>query len=70
MFVGNAASSFAGALYVKQTNVTWGGTNDTADWAMLIADTITVVGNAVMPGEGSFNNGAMTPPTRKVTLLE
>ena len=70
MFVGNAASSFAGALYFKQTNVTWGGTSDTADWAMLIADTITVVGNAVMPGEGSFNNGAMTPPTRKVTLLE
>ena len=69
-FVGNAASIFAGALYFKETNVTWGGTNDTADWGMLVADTITVVGNAVIPAEGSFNNSDMTPPTRKVTLLE
>ena len=68
--VGNAASIFAGALYFRQTNVTWGGTNDSADWTMLVADTITVEGNALVPAEGSFNNGAMTPPTRKVTLLE
>ena len=68
--VGNAASTFAGALYFKQTNVTWGGTNDTGDWTLLVADTITVEGNAVIPANSDFNNGAMTPPTRKVTLLE
>ena len=68
--VGNATSIFGGALYFKQTNVTWGGTNDSADWTMLVADTINVVGNAVMPADPDWNSGAMTPPTRKVTLLE
>ncbi len=69
-FVGNAVSIFGGALYFKQTNVTWGGSNDSADWTMLVADTIDVVGNAVMPADPDWNSGAMTPPTRKVTLLE
>ena len=69
-FTGTGTISLGGALYFKETNVTWGGTSDAADWAMIVADTITVDGNAVVPGEGSFNNGDMTPPTRKVTLLE
>ncbi len=68
--VGNANTIFGGALYFKQTSVTWGGTNDAADWTMLVADTITVVGNAMMPADPDWNSGAMTPPTRKVTLLE
>ena len=37
---------------------------------MIIADTINVSGNAMVPGEGAFNGGDMTPATRKVTLLE
>ena len=67
--VGNASSSFAGALYFKQTNVTWGGTNDTLAWNMIIANTIDVQGNAVAAGT-NVNGSPMTPPTRKVTLLE
>ena len=69
-FAGTATMDLGGALYFKQTNVTWAGTTDGAAWSMIIADTITVDGSAVIPGEGSFNDGDITPPTRKVTLLE
>ncbi len=68
--VGDASSTFYGALYFKETNVTWAGGNTSPDWNMIIADTITVTGNAEVVGEGSFNNGTISPPTRKVTLLE
>ena len=59
--VGDANSVFKGVLYFKQTNVTFGGSNSSAEWTMLVADTITASGNAVVPAEGSFNDGDMLP---------
>ena len=70
MFVGSSASAFGGALYFKETQVTYGGAANTADWAMIIADTIDVVGTAFVPGDASINTGDILPPTRKVTLME
>ena len=69
-FTGSAQMSLGGALYFKETKVTWAGTSLATDWTMIIADTITVVGDAQVPADADWSFSEMAPPTRKVTLLE
>ena len=69
IFAGNALSYFLGAIYAPTAHVAWRGSNDTVDWNMIVANTIEVSGNAVVSG-GNFNGGPVSPPTRKVTLVE
>ncbi len=68
--IGSATSTFGGALYFKETTITYGGEGTSASCGMVVADRITVVGNALVPGDDAFNTSTMTPPTRKVTLME
>ena len=70
MIIGSATSTFGGALYFKETTITYGGSGTSSGWGMVVADRIVVVGNALVPGDEALNDGGMTPPTRKVTLLE
>jgi Flp pilus assembly protein TadG len=67
---GSAQMSLGGALYFKETNVTWAGTSLATNWTMIISDTITVVGDAQVPADADWSFSEMAPPTRKVTLLE
>ena len=69
-FAGSAEMSLGGALYFKQTNVTWAGTSLATNWTMIVSDTITVTGDAKVQADTDWNTGSMSPPTRKVTLLE
>ena len=69
-FTGTSTLDLGGALYFKETRLFWGGTTSGAQWTMLVADSITTVGNALVPADPNWNSGAMTPPGRKVTLLE
>ena len=67
-FGGNQTSVFGGAVYTPSSQVRWAGTGDSADWTMVIADTIKVVGNAIVPGQ-RINTGNANP-FLKVTLVE
>ena len=69
-FTGSAQMSLGGALYFKETNVTWAGTSLATNWTMIVTDTITVTGDAQVPADPDWSFSAMSPPTRKVTLLE
>ena len=70
VITGTSTLDLAGALYFKETKLTWGGTTSGSDWTMLVADKIQTNGAAVVPADPDWFNSAMTPPTRKVTLLE
>jgi hypothetical protein len=65
---GTADSRFVGALYFPSTHLIYSGTSATAAWTILIADTITIEGNAVV--ENDFDRSTVQPPTRLVTLVE
>ncbi len=67
---GDATLDLGGALYFKETLLTWGGNTSGADWTMIVADKIRTVGAAVVHADPDWNSGAITPPVRKVTLLE
>ncbi len=67
-FGGNQTSVFGGAVYTPSSQVRWAGTGDSADWTMVVADTIKVVGNAIVPGQ-RINTGNANP-FLKVTLVE
>ena len=69
-FTGTTQMDLGGALYFSETNVMWGGTSNSVDWTMLVARSISVDGDALVNADTNFNSGAMSPPTRKVTLLE
>ena len=67
-FGGNQTSVFGGAVYTPSSQIRWAGNGDAADWTMVIADTIKIVGNAIIPG-ARLNTGAPNP-FLKVTLVE
>ncbi len=69
IFAGSALSYFLGAIYAPTAHVAWRGTNGTVDWNMIVANTIEVSGNAVVSG-GNFDGSPVSPPTRKVALVE
>jgi hypothetical protein len=57
-----------GALYFPSTHVTYAGTSTSSSWNMIVADTITVTGNAVV--QNDFGASDILPPTRLATLVE
>ncbi len=65
---GNSLSGFEGALYMPSTSLTYSGTSDTSNWTMLIADAITVSGNATV--SSNYSLSPVPVPTRKSTLVE
>ena len=67
---GDSTLDLGGALYFKETKLFWGGSTTGSDWTMLVADKIETVGGALVPADPDWFDSAMTPPTRKVTLLE
>jgi hypothetical protein len=65
---GTSDSQFLGALYFPSSTVTWAGTNATTSWTQIIANTITITGNAVV--NGGYSSTTVQPPTRLATLVE
>ena len=65
---GVPGSKFEGALYFPSVHLSLGGTNNSANWTMAIADTIDIQGDARFPGDPDVST--VTPPTRKPTLVE
>jgi len=65
---GTEESYLTGAVYIPSGSVRWSGTSDNADWTMIIADNITITGDAVV--KGGFTSSAIPPPTRKAMLVE
>jgi hypothetical protein len=49
-------------------HVTLGGTNSSASWTMVVADTIDIQGTATVPG--NIKNSSVSPPVLKPTLVE
>ena len=69
LFAGTADSLFGGALYFPNSEARWQGTGTTADWTQVVANTIRVSGNAVVPGS-ALNDSDIPVPNRKVTFVE
>jgi hypothetical protein len=65
---GTPGSKFEGALYFPSIHVTLGGTNSSASWTMVVADTIDIQGTAAVPG--NVANSSISPPAFKPTLVE
>ena len=68
-FGGNASSYMTGAIYAPNSELAWAGTNTSADWTMIVGNTIVVEGDALVPS-GALNSSSIVPPTWKVTLVE
>jgi len=67
VIAGTSDSKYEGALYFPSTHVSYTGTS-TAAWTMIIADTITISGNAFVSSE--YDKTTILPPTRLATLVE
>lgn len=65
---GTSDSRFEGVIYVPSTRVNYSGTSTSADWTMLVANTINIVGTTNVTGDFAASN--TSPPTRKATLVE
>jgi hypothetical protein len=68
VIAGTSDSIFEGALYFPSTHLQFTGTSTAGNWTMLVADTITIQGNAEI--EADYSLSAASPPTRKMTLVE
>jgi len=68
VIAGDSTSSFEGAIYSPSGHVAWRGTGTTADWTMIVADTVEVSGNAYLAG--GFDSSNVPLPTRKATMVE
>jgi Flp pilus assembly protein TadG len=65
---GTSDSILEGAFYFPSTHLSYSGTSTAANWTMIIADTITVSGNAYV--NGNFDASDVPPPTRIASLVE
>ncbi len=65
---GTSDSLFEGAMYFPSTHVNYAGTSVAADWTMIIANTISIVGTTEVTGNYGASN--ISPPTRRATLVE
>ncbi len=65
---GAPGSRLDGVLYFPTTKLVYTGTSSTADWTMIIADTMKVSGTTDV--NGSYSNSPIPVPIRKVTLVE
>ena len=68
VIAGDSNSFFAGAIYSPSGHVAWRGTGTTADWTMIVADTVEVSGNAYLAG--GIDRSDVPLPTRKATMVE
>ncbi len=68
VIAGDSTSFFEGAIYSPSGHVAWRGTGTTADWTMIVADTVEVSGNAYLAG--GVDNSNTPLPTRKATMVE
>ncbi len=48
--------------------MTYAGTSTSAAWTTIVADTVTIEGDALV--QSNFDLCDVAPPTRKVTLVE
>lgn len=65
---GNSSSSMTGAMYFPSSHLNFLGNSTTGDWQMLIADTITIGGNAQV--SSNFGQSSIPAPSRKAVLIE
>lgn len=65
---GGSDLNLEGAIYLPSVNVSYTGTGSSAGWSMLIADSITVTGNALV--QGNYSASTVPVPTRLATLVE
>jgi hypothetical protein len=68
VITGSANSVYVGAFYFPSTNLTYTGTSTAVDWNMIVANTITISGNASV--QGSSPASSVQPPIRKALLTE
>ena len=65
---GTSDSVMVGALYFPSTNLEYSGTSSVASWTQIVANTISITGNAVV--QSDFKSSGVPPPTRLATLVE
>jgi Putative Flp pilus-assembly TadE/G-like len=68
--VGNASSTFDGAIYFPTTSVRYVGNSSGSGYTFLIADTITVTGNSSMQVGDNYSTLANGSPVKSSTLYE
>jgi putative Flp pilus-assembly TadE/G-like protein len=65
---GTSDSVLTGALYFPSTHLEYAGTSAVSSWTQIVANTLTVTGNAVV--QSDFSSSRVPPPTRLATLVE
>jgi len=65
---GNSSSRFEGAMYFPSSTLNYAGTSTAAAWNMIVANTISIVGNTEVTG--NYSASTILPPTRRATLVE
>jgi hypothetical protein len=65
---GTSDSVMTGAIYIPSGSLNYAGTSTSSAWNQIIANTITISGNAVVAS--NFGSSDILPPTRLATLVE
>jgi len=68
---GSATSTFTGAIYFRNESISFAGNTDVAnEWAMVVGDTVTFIGNSGLRFIKKPTDPTTAPPIFRVALVE